>query len=171
VGEDPDRAVLKNTPQRFLKTWKEILSGYKENPHEILENAIFPDSLEDMVILKNIEFYSLCEHHLLPFTGKCHVAYIPDGKIVGLSKIVRMIEIFSKRLQVQERLTREIASSILSHLEPKGVAVVMEATHLCMVMRGIKKAGALATTSSMLGAFRENSATRAEFLSLIRGSI
>jgi GTP cyclohydrolase I len=170
AGENPDREVLRDTPQRFLKTWKEILSGYRENPHEVLENSIFPDTVEDMVILRNIEFYSLCEHHLLPFLGKCHVAYIPDGKIVGLSKIVRMIEIFSRRLQVQERLTREIASSIEQHLEPKGVAVVMEATHLCMVMRGIKKEGALAITSSMLGAFRSSEATRAEFLSLIRSS-
>ncbi len=169
LGEDPHREGLLRTPARVERSLSFLTQGYRENLEQFFQEARFVEAYDEMVLVKEIDFFSLCEHHLIPFFGKCHVAYLPNGKIVGLSKIVRMIEIFSKRLQVQERLTREIASSIEQHLQPRGVAVVMEATHLCMVMRGIKKEGTLATTSSMLGAFRSGEATRAEFLSLIRG--
>ncbi|MFH1729202.1 MAG: GTP cyclohydrolase I FolE [Pseudomonadota bacterium] len=168
IGENPNREGLIDTPKRFVKTWKEITNGYNEDPDKIIKNAVFSDELEDMVILKDIDFYSMCEHHLLPFHGKCHIAYIPNGKILGLSKIVNLVEVYSKRLQVQERLTRQIAECLKKHLKPHGVAIVMEATHMCMTMRGIKKENAIAKTSCMLGDFRKEPEARAEFLNLIK---
>ncbi len=166
VGEDPEREGLIKTPERVAKSLRFFTKGYEEDPVEVLNEAIFTDAYDEMVIVKDIDFFSLCEHHLLPFFGRCHIAYIPDGKIVGLSKLARMVEIYSRRLQVQERLVTQIAHLIDDLLEPKGVGVIMDATHLCMVMRGVQKQNSTTVTSCMLGDFRDSETTRAEFLRL-----
>ena len=167
IGEDPNREGLKRTPERVEKALQFFTKGYREDPQELLNNALFAEDYDEMVIVKNIDLYSLCEHHLLPFFGKCHVAYIPNRKIVGLSKIVRLVEMFSRRLQVQERLTSQIADTIQQVLKPYGVGVVIEATHLCMMMRGVEKQNSVAITSSMLGSFRTHVETRMEFMELV----
>jgi GTP cyclohydrolase I len=164
VGEDPARDGLKRTPERVARMYAELLAGYTTDPMAVLNDAIFEVKYDEMVIVRDIEFYSLCEHHLLPFMGRVHVAYIPDGKVIGLSKIPRMVDIFARRLQVQERMTRQIADLIRDLLHPQGVGVVVEALHLCMMMRGVQKHNARMTTSAMHGAFRANLATRQEFL-------
>ena len=168
VGEDPEREGLLDTPRRVEKSMRFLTSGYQANVDEVLNNALFTVDYSEMVIVKDIDFYSLCEHHLLPFFGKCHVAYLPQGKVIGLSKIPRLVDVFARRLQVQERLTNQIAQVILEKVNPLGVAVVMEGTHLCMSMRGVEKQNSFAVTSAMLGAFRTSSRTRAEFLELIK---
>src|SRR3989441_8022479 len=168
LGEDPDREGLVNTPKRVEQALTFLTSGYKADVDTVINNALFTVDYSEMVIVKDIDFYSLCEHHLLPFFGKCHVAYIPSTKVIGLSKIPRLVDIFSRRLQVQERLTNQIADTILHKVAPKGVAVVMEATHLCMSMRGVEKQNSVAVTSAMLGAFRNQARTRMEFLELIK---
>lgn len=164
IGEDPEREGLKRTPERVAKAYDELLSGYRTDPIELLNEAIFEVSYDEMVIVRDIEFYSMCEHHMLPFLGRAHVAYLPKGKVIGLSKIPRIVDMFAKRLQVQERMTRQIADLVDELLHPKGVAVVVEGLHLCSVMRGVKKHDARMTTSSMSGAFRKNLSTRQEFL-------
>ena len=168
LGEDPDREGLVRTPARVEKAMQFLVKGYKEDPEALLRKALFTVSYDEMVIVKDIEMFSLCEHHLLPFFGKVHVAYIPNGKVIGLSKIPRLIEAFSRRLQIQERLTTQIAEAIQHAIEPQGVGVVIEARHLCMMMRGVEKQHSSAVTSSMLGSFRSEEETRTEFLSLIR---
>jgi GTP cyclohydrolase I len=168
IGEDPDRDGLRHTPERFEKAMRFLTSGYQQDPEKLLNGAMFSVCYDQMVLVKDIEIYSLCEHHLLPFFGKCHVAYIPDKKVVGLSKIPRLVNMFARRLQIQERLTNQIASAIQQKISPLGVGVVVEARHLCMVMRGVEKQNSQTVTSAMLGAFRENVQTREEFLSLIR---
>jgi GTP cyclohydrolase I len=167
LGEDPTRDGLLNTPKRVEKAFKFLTSGYDADIDEVLNNALFSVDYNEMVIVKDIDFYSLCEHHLLPFFGKCHVAYIPSTKVIGLSKIPRLVEVFARRLQVQERLTNQIANTIREKIAPLGVAVVMEATHLCMSMRGVEKQNSRAVTSAMLGAFSDNARTRMEFLALL----
>lgn len=167
VGEDPDREGLVKTPTRVAKAYKFLTKGYDEDINKLLNGAIFNEHYDEMVIVKNIDFYSLCEHHMLPFYGVCHVAYIPNGKIVGLSKLPRIVEMYSRRLQVQERMTREIGDMINEVLHPKGVAVVSEAKHLCMMMRGVEKQNSIATASCMLGTFKADEKTRQEFLKLI----
>ncbi len=167
IGEDPKREGLKNTPDRVMRLYKEITSGYNEDPKEIINGAIYNIDYDEMVIVKDIEFYSLCEHHMLPFFGKAQVAYIPKKKVIGLSKIPRIVEVYARRLQVQERMTVQIANFLNETLKPKGVAVVVNGYHLCMAMRGVRKSDANMLTSSMLGAFRNDERTRAEFLSLI----
>jgi GTP cyclohydrolase I len=170
-GENPERQGLKNTPQRVGRMYTELLSGYNADPVKIVNGALFNVSYDEMVIVRDIEFYSLCEHHLLPFMGRVHVAYIPDGKVLGLSKIPRIVDMYARRLQVQERMTRQIADFLSDLLHPHGVAVVVEGLHLCMMMRGIKKKDARMTTSAMHGGFRKNAMTRQEFLENIsRGS-
>lgn len=169
IGDDPEREGLRKTPDRIEKAIRFLTSGYRVDIKELIEKAVFLEKYDEMVVVKDVDLYSLCEHHMLPFFGKCHVAYIPDGRIIGLSKIPRIIEIFSRRLQVQERLTMEISAAINDNLNPKGVAVVIEAFHLCMAMRGVEKQNAYAITSSMLGIFRQDERTRQEFLHLIRG--
>ena len=171
IGEDPDREGLKKTPERFDKAIRFLTSGYRQDPREVLQRAIFHESYDEMVIVKDLDVFSLCEHHILPFFGKCHVAYIPKKNIVGLSKIARVVELYSHRLQVQERLTQEIAMAIMDTLQPQGVAVVLEAFHLCMMMRGIEKQNAKAVTSAMLGVFRTRQSTRMEFMELIKPSL
>jgi GTP cyclohydrolase I len=168
LGEDPDREGLARTPERVHKAMQYLTKGYQEDPEALLRKALFTVSYDEMVIVKDIEMFSLCEHHLLPFFGKVHVAYIPNGKVVGLSKIPRLVEVFARRLQIQERLTTQIAETIQKAIEPQGVGVVIEARHLCMMMRGIEKQHSAAVTSSMLGCFRNEEETRTEFLSLIR---
>ena len=168
IGEDPEREGLANTPKRVEQSLKFLTSGYQADVDTVINNALFTVDYSEMVIVKDIDFYSLCEHHLLPFFGKCHVAYVPSNKVIGLSKIPRLVEVFSRRLQVQERLTNQIANTILEKIDPLGVAVVMEGTHLCMSMRGVQKQNSLAVTSAMLGVFRKNARTRMEFLELIR---
>ena len=168
LGEDPDREGLSRTPARVEKAMRFLVKGYKEDPEALLRKALFTVGYDEMVIVKDIEMFSLCEHHLLPFFGKVHVAYIPNGKVIGLSKIPRLIEAFSRRLQIQERLTTQIAEAIQNAIEPQGVGVVIEARHLCMMMRGVEKQHSSAVTSSMLGSFRSEEETRTEFLSLIR---
>jgi len=168
LGEDPTREGLLNTPKRVEKALKFLTSGYDANVDEVLNGALFTVDYSEMVIVKDIDFYSLCEHHLLPFFGKCHVAYIPTNKVIGLSKIPRLVDVFARRLQVQERLTNQIANVVLDTIKPMGVAVVMEATHLCMSMRGVEKQNSFAVTSAMLGIFRDNARTRSEFLELIK---
>ena len=168
LGEDPTREGLLNTPTRVERALKFLTSGYDMDVDEVLNGALFTVDYSEMVIVKDIDFYSLCEHHLLPFFGRCHVAYIPRHKVIGLSKIPRLVEMFSRRLQIQERLTSQIAETIREKIQPLGVAVVMEATHLCMAMRGVEKQNSLAVTSAMLGAFRDNARTRMEFLELLR---
>ncbi|TDJ60084.1 MAG: GTP cyclohydrolase I FolE [Nitrospina sp.] len=170
LGEDPSRKGLQNTPERVAKSMKFLTSGYWVNIEELVNDALYEDpNTDEMVIVKDIDVFSLCEHHLLPFFGKCHVAYLPDGKIIGLSKIPRIVETFGRRLQVQERLTTQIANCLQEILKPKGVAVVIDALHLCMSMRGVEKQNACTITSSMLGFFKSNPSTRSEFLSLIAG--
>ena len=168
LGEDPGREGLVRTPARVQKALQFLTKGYTEDAEALLRNALFTVSYDEMVIVKDIEMFSLCEHHMLPFFGKVHVAYIPNGKVIGLSKIPRLIEVFSRRLQIQERLTTQIAETIQKTIEPQGVGVVIEARHLCMMMRGVEKQHSSAVTSSMLGSFREEEETRTEFLSLIR---
>ena len=169
LGEDPEREGLKKTPRRMKESLEFLTSGYREDVDEVMKGFILDEEYDEMVICRDISLYSLCEHHMLPFYGKCHVAYIPRGKIIGLSKIPRVVEIFSRRLQIQERLTNQIASTLMEHLNPLGVAVIIEAVHLCMAMRGVQKRDSLIITSSMLGAFRKDPKTRMEFLDLIRG--
>jgi GTP cyclohydrolase I len=167
IGEDPDREGLIKTPYRVSKAWRFLTQGYAQDVNDVLNGAIFEEHYNEMVIVKDIDFYSLCEHHMLPFFGKCHIAYIPDGKIVGLSKLPRIVEVFARRLQVQERMTQQIAEALQNALDPLGVAVVCEGKHMCMMMRGVQKQNSVATTSEMLGAFEANSKTREEFLRLI----
>ena len=168
LGEDPQREGLARTPERMAQALEFLTKGYQEDPQEILKGALFTEEYDQMVIVKDVEMFSLCEHHLLPFFGKVHVAYIPNGKVIGLSKIPRLVDVFARRLQVQERLTTQIAECIQQAIEPEGVGVVIEARHLCMMMRGVEKQHSAAVTSSMLGAFRNEENTRQEFLSLIR---
>src|SRR5579872_2800937 len=168
LGEDPRREGLVNTPKRVEKALKFLTSGYDADIDRVLNDALFTVDYSEMVIVKDIDFYSLCEHHLLPFFGKCHVAYIPSTRVIGLSKIPRLVDVFARRLQVQERLTSQIADTIRDKIAPLGVAVVMEATHLCMSMRGVEKQNSFAVTSAMLGSFRTNARTRFEFLELIK---
>ena len=168
LGEDADREGLLRTPARVQKALQFLTKGYNEDPEALLKKALFTVTYDEMVIVKDVEMFSLCEHHMLPFFGKVHVAYIPNGKVIGLSKIPRLIEIFSRRLQIQERLTTQIAETIQKTIEPQGVGVVIEARHLCMMMRGVEKQHSAAVTSSMLGCFRDEQETRSEFLSLIR---
>lgn len=170
LGEDPEREGLRLTPQRVEKALRFLTAGYHQEPEKMLNGAIFRVCYDEMVVVKDIEIYSLCEHHLLPFFGKCHVAYIPREKVVGLSKLARLVNMFARRLQIQERLTQQIARAIQERLDPVGVGVVVEARHLCMVMRGVEKQHSQAVTSAMLGAFRDNQQTREEFLSLIHTS-
>jgi len=168
IGENPDREGLERTPERVAKAYRYLTSGYRQDASEVLNGALFTEEYDEMVVVKDIDFYSVCEHHVLPFFGKCHIAYMPSRKIVGLSKIARLVEMYSRRLQVQERLTTQIAQTINEVLQPRGVAVVMEALHMCMLMRGVEKQNSKAVTSAMLGAFRENAETRAEFMELIK---
>jgi GTP cyclohydrolase I len=168
LGENPAREGLLNTPKRVEKALRFLTSGYTADVDSVLNNALFTVDYNEMVIVKDIDFYSLCEHHMLPFFGKCHIAYIPNGRVIGLSKIPRLVEVFARRLQIQERMTNEIAETIREKIDPLGVAVVIEATHLCMAMRGVEKQNAFAITSAMLGGFRSDARTRMEFLELIR---
>ena len=168
IGEDPNREGLLRTPQRVAEAFKFLAGGYTENPTEVLNDALFESTSDEMVIVKDIDFYSLCEHHMLPFFGKCHVAYLPTKKVVGLSKIPRLVDVYARRLQIQERMTQEIATTLMELIQPEGVGVVVEAQHLCMMMRGVQKQNSYAITSAMLGSFREDARTRAEFLELIR---
>jgi GTP cyclohydrolase IA len=167
MGEDPEREGLKKTPARVSSMYKFLTKGYHQDVESVLNKAVFTERYSEMVIVRDIDFFSLCEHHLVPFYGKCHVAYIPNGKIVGLSKLPRIVEVFARRLQVQERLTQQIAETLFEHLNPLGVGVVIEARHLCMMMRGVEKHDSVATTSAMLGAFRNDVKTRTEFLTLL----
>ena len=168
IGEDPDREGLIRTPERYAKAMEFLTKGYGEEPEKIINNAIFSSEANNMIICRDIEVYSLCEHHMLPFFGRCHVGYIPNGRIIGVSKVARIVDMFARRLQVQERLTREISSALSDILDARGVGVVMEARHLCMQMRGVEKQNSVMTTSSMLGSFRRELATRNEFTRLIR---
>ena len=168
LGEDPDREGLIDTPKRVEKSLKFLTSGYQADVNAVLNGALFTVNYSEMVIVKDIDFYSLCEHHMLPFFGKCHVAYVPQGRVIGLSKIPRLVDVFARRLQVQERLTNQIADVIQEKIDPLGVAVVMEGTHLCMAMRGVEKQNSFAVTSAMHGVFRDDPRTRSEFLELIR---
>jgi GTP cyclohydrolase I len=170
LGEDPGRGGLAQTPERVGRALRFLTQGYSQDPLEILNEAVFEESYDEMLIVRDIDFYSLCEHHMLPFFGRAHVAYVPDGRIIGLSKIPRLIEIFSRRLQVQERFTNEIAAVIQRVLRPKGVAVVVEAQHLCMMMRGVQKQNSYAITSAMLGEFESDPKTRSEFMQLLNRS-
>jgi len=168
LGEDPDREGLLRTPLRVAKAMKFLTSGYDADIDQVLNNALFSVDYSEMVIVRDIDFYSLCEHHLLPFFGKCHIAYLPRKRVIGLSKIPRLVDVFARRLQIQERMTNQIAETIREKIEPLGVAVVVEGTHLCMSMRGVEKQNSFAVTSAMLGGFRDNARTRMEFLELIR---
>jgi GTP cyclohydrolase I len=167
IGEDISREGLVDTPKRAAAAFRFLNNGYHKTLESVLNDAIFEADTEDMVIVKDIELYSLCEHHLLPFIGKCHVAYLPNGKVLGLSKVARIVDMYARRLQIQERLTKQIADAIQAAVQPKGVAVVIEAKHLCMMMRGVEKQNSVMATSSMLGIFRQSISTRSEFLSLI----
>jgi GTP cyclohydrolase IA len=169
VGEDPDRAGLRDTPRRVAQSLAFLTSGYQVNVDDILGRAVFEERYDELVLVRDISFYSLCEHHLLPFFGLAHVGYLPQGRIVGLSKLPRLVDAYARRLQVQERMTSEIADALQRHLEPRGVAVVLEADHLCSMMRGVQKPGNRTITSSMTGIFRRDPRTRGEFMSLIRG--
>lgn len=165
--DDPGRAGLLDTPKRAAKAFAYLTRGYQQTPEEVVNDALFPSDNSEMVIVRDVELYSMCEHHLLPFIGKCHVAYLPSGKVIGLSKIARIVDVFARRLQIQENLTTQIANAIQELTAADGVAVIIEAKHLCMMMRGVEKQNSMMQTSAMLGAFRENSATRNEFLSLL----
>jgi GTP cyclohydrolase I len=167
VGEDPNREGLRKTPQRAAKAFEYLTRGYREDIEQIVNGAVFESDSNEIVLVKNIELYSLCEHHLLPFIGKCHVAYIPKGRVIGLSKVARIVDAFAQRLQIQERLTRQIAETIQQHTGALGAAVVIEARHLCMMMRGVEKQNSVMTTSCVLGVFHDEASTRAEFFSLI----
>jgi GTP cyclohydrolase I len=171
IGEDPKRDGLRRTPHRVAEAYRYLTSGYTQDVDAILSKAIFKEKYNEMVIVREIDFFSLCEHHLLPFFGKVHIAYIPKGKIIGLSKLPRIVEVFARRLQVQERMTQQIADTLFTALKPAGVAVVIEARHLCMMMRGVEKQNSVATTSAMLGEFHEDNKTRIEFLTLIKNSL
>jgi len=168
IGEDPDREGLAKTPERAARAFQFLTQGYRQSVDEIVGGALFTSSSDEMVIVKNIEMYSMCEHHLLPFIGKCHVAYVPNGKVLGLSKVARLVDVFARRLQIQEHLTEQIANCILQTTDAKGVGVIIEAQHMCMMMRGVEKQNSVMATSCMLGAMRTRSSTRAEFLSLLR---
>jgi GTP cyclohydrolase IA len=168
LGEDPDRDGLLRTPERVAKSMEFLTRGYAQDINKVLHDALFDVDYDEMVIVKDIEFYSLCEHHMLPFFGKAHVAYVPDGKVIGLSKIPRLVDVFARRLQVQERLTRQIGEAITEAIHPQGVAVILEASHLCMMMRGVEKQHSTTVTSAMLGVFKTQLQTRNEFLSLVR---
>jgi GTP cyclohydrolase I len=170
VGEDPAREGLRRTPARVAAAYRYLLQGYRADPETIVNEALFHEDNDEMICVRDIELYSMCEHHLLPFVGKAHVAYIPAGRILGFSKIPRLVDVFARRLQVQERLTSQIAQTLMRLLEPQGVGVVIEATHLCMTMRGVQKQNSVAVTSAMLGVFRDDRATRNEFLDLLRRS-
>jgi GTP cyclohydrolase I len=169
LGEDLNRDSLRDTPKRATEAMKFLTQGYRQDISEIINGALFNSDMDEMVIVKHIELYSLCEHHLLPFVGKCHVAYIPKGKVLGLSKIARIVDHFARRLQIQENLTKQIAECVLQVTQAEGVGVIIEAQHFCMMMRGVEKQNSVMTTSMMLGSFRNDSATRAEFLNLVRG--
>ena len=171
IGEDPNRECLLKTPSRVAKAWQFFSKGYTQSIDELINNAIFNEDANDMVIVRDIEFFSLCEHHLIPFFGKAHVGYIPNGKVIGLSKIPRIIDMFSRRLQVQERLTHQVADALKNVLNPKGVAVVMEGRHMCMQMRGVEKQNSFTSTSAMSGQFKKSSETRSEFLAIINRNI
>ena len=168
IGEDPTREGLQKTPERVAKAWKFLSHGYKQDIKKIINGAVFKEKYDQMVAVKDIEFYSMCEHHLLPFFGVAHIAYIPNGKIIGLSKIPRVLDMFARRLQVQERMTQEVASMLNETLQPKGVAVIIEAQHMCMQMRGVEKKNSYMSTSEMLGIFREDDKTRKEFLDIVK---
>ncbi|HWK53478.1 MAG TPA: GTP cyclohydrolase I FolE [Hyphomicrobiales bacterium] len=168
IGEDLDRPGLVGTPERAAKAMQFLTRGYNQNIDEIINGALFPTTSNEMVIVKNIELYSLCEHHLLPFIGKCHVAYLPDGVVLGLSKVARIVDMYARRLQIQEQLTQQIAQAIMEKTGAKGVGVIIESQHMCMMMRGVEKQNSVMTTSCMLGGFRDRQSTRNEFLSLIR---
>jgi GTP cyclohydrolase IA len=169
LGEDPNREGLRRTPERYEKALRYLTSGYRQDPEKLLNGAMFKVCYDEMVVVKDIEVYSMCEHHLLPFFGRCHVAYMPSKKVIGLSKIARLVNMYARRLQIQERLTNQIAEAIQQWISPEGVGVIIEARHLCMVMRGVEKQRSSAVTSAMLGVFRENKQTRDEFLSLVGG--
>jgi len=168
VGEDPDREGLRETPSRVAKALTYLTRGYGQDPDQVINNAVFTEDYEEMIVQKDIDFFSLCEHHLLPFFGKAHVAYIPHRKIIGVSKLARLVDVYARRLQVQERLTNQIAQTIMEKLKPLGVGVVIEAEHLCMRMRGVEKQNSVIITSTLLGAFRTRQETRSEFMNLIR---
>jgi len=168
VGEDPDREGILKTPARVAKSLRFLTSGYQQDVDKVLNGALYSVAYDEMVIVKDIEVFSLCEHHLLPFFGRCHVAYVPNGKVIGLSKIPRIVDVFARRLQVQERLTVQIAGTIMEKIKPQGVGVIVEARHLCMIMRGVEKQNSIAVTSHMLGVFRECEGTRSEFLRLVK---
>ncbi len=167
IGEDPEREGLAKTPQRVAAAWSFLTSGYRTDPAKVINEAIFTQQTNSMVIVKNIELYSLCEHHLLPFFGRCHIGYIPNGRVFGLSKLARLVDVYARRLQLQERLTEQISQVIMESIDAKGVGVMIEARHLCMMMRGVEKQNSVMVTSSVVGTFRESQATREEFLSLI----
>ena len=168
LGEDPEREGLLKTPQRVAESLRFLTSGYHQDVKKVLNDAVYSVAYDEMVIVKDIEIFSMCEHHLLPFFGRCHVAYIPTKKVIGLSKIPRLVDVFARRLQIQERLTNQIAETIMETVKPQGVGVIIEAKHLCMIMRGVEKQNSVAVTSAMLGAFRDDGQTRAEFLRLVR---
>ena len=168
IGEDPEREGLVRTPVRVTQAWEFLTRGYRQDPKEVIAGALFQADSDEMICIKNIELYSICEHHLLPFVGKAHVAYIPNHRIVGFSKIPRLVDVFARRLQIQERLTQQIAGALMEFLKPQGVGVVIEAMHLCMTMRGVEKQHSTATTSAMLGCFRDDRSTRGEFLDLLQ---
>jgi GTP cyclohydrolase I len=167
VGEDPGRDGLQDTPARAARAMQYLTRGYGQSIDEVVNNAIFESDNDEMILVKDIELYSLCEHHLLPFIGKCHVAYIPTGRVIGLSKIARIVDMYARRLQIQENLTKQIADTVMSAIKPAGVGVIIEAQHLCMMMRGVEKQNSMMTTSMMLGSFRDHDRTRAEFLRLV----
>jgi GTP cyclohydrolase I len=168
VGEDPEREGLRDTPGRAARALEYLTSGYRQDPQEVVNNAIFESAMDELVIVHDIELYSMCEHHLLPFIGKCHVGYLPRGRVIGLSKVARIVDMYARRFQIQENLTTQIATALMELIQPVGVAVVVEARHLCMMMRGVEKQNSHMTTSCMLGAFRSDNSTRSEFLNLIR---
>ncbi len=170
IGEDPNREGLLDTPRRVAKAWQFLVQGYGKNLDDVINGALFQQEVNNMIVVRDIELYSLCEHHMLPFFGRCHIGYIPKGKVLGVSKLARIVDMYARRLQIQERLTQEIASSIMDVVDAEGVGVVIEAQHLCMMMRGVEKQNSLMTTSSVLGSFRNEDATRMEFLSLINRS-